>query len=405
MTDEIRFENADGKTLSARLTLPVDRAPHNFALFAHCFTCSKNLIAARRIGAALAARGFGILSFDFTGLGMSEGNFADTNFSSSVADLVCAAGYLRQNHRAPTLIVGHSLGGAASILAANVIDEVTAIATIGAPASPQHVRSLLTGSIPEVESTGEAEVDIGGRPFTIQRQFLDDLERQDLLGLVHEMRKAFLFLHSPQDTIVGIENAAELYSAAFHPKSFIALDGADHLLSRKEDAMYAGDMIASWANRYVENLDAPQLSTTCRIVAHLGSDGSFTTRIRAGRHYLTADEPESVGGNDFGPSPYDLVASGLAACTAMTLRLYANHKKWDLTDVYVHVSHEKKHFEDCLACETSGGKLDHFSREIELVGKLDAEQRMRLLEIADKCPVHRTLESEIHVSTRELARS
>ena len=399
--ENISFENSSGKQLSAKLELPADREPHNYAIFAHCFTCNKNFTAVRYISAALAAEGFGVLSFDFTGLGMSEGDFSETNFSGSVEDLIAAATFLRENHRAPTLMIGHSLGGAASLLAAAEIEEVKAVATIGTPCAPQHVTKLLAGGIEEIEEKGAASINIGGRDFTIKKQFVEDLKDQNLLNAVRRMRKAFLFLHSPQDEIVGIENAADLYGAAFHPKSFVSLDGADHLLSQTKDARYAGDLIAAWAARYIEIPEEKELATEKHIVAYLGGEQKFTTEIKAGRHHLTADEPVSFGGDDFGASPYALVASGLAACTAMTLRLYADRKKWDLREVYVHISHEKTHLEDCLKCETADdGKIDHFAREIEMIGDLDAEQKARLLEIADKCPVHKTLEAGTHISTK-----
>ena len=397
---KISFKNSAGENLSANLELPFDRKPHNFAVFAHCFTCNKNFKAVRYISRALAEEGFGVLSFDFTGLGMSEGDFAETNFSGSVDDLISAAEFLEKNYKSPSLIVGHSLGGAAGILAASQLAEIKAVVTIGAPSAPQHVTHLLAGGIEEIIEKGAAKIDIGGRPFLIKRQFIEDLEEQNLLSVVRAMRKkAFLFLHSPQDLIVGIENAAELYQAAFHPKSFVSLDRADHLLSKKEDSMYVGDLIASWVARYVEFPPEKELSTTSQTVAYLGADEKFTTEIKAGAHRLTADEPESFGGSDFGPSPYHLVAAGLAACTAMTLRLYADRKKWDLREVYVHISHEKTHAEDCLNCESATSKIDKFTREIELGGDLTVEQKQRLLEIADKCPVHRTLEAKSHIET------
>jgi len=398
---KIEFKNSSGKNLAAKLELPINCRPHNFAIFAHCFTCNKNFNAVRFISAALAAKGFGVLSFDFTGLGESEGDFSDTNFSGSVDDLICAAEFLKQNYQAPAVIVGHSLGGAASLLAAHDFAEIKAVATIGSPSAAQHVAHLLQNGISEINEKGAAEINIGGRPFTIKKQFIEDLQEQNLLSVVRTMRgKAFLFLHSPQDETVSIDNAAELYRAAFHPKSFISLDGADHLLSRREDALYVGDLIASWANRYVEIPPEKKLSTTSQIVGYLRADEKFTTRIKAGEHQLIADEPESFGGNNFGASPYELVAAGLAACTAMTLRLYADRKKWDLREIYVHISHEKSHLEDCLNCDSANSKIDTFTRELELIGNLDEEQRQRLLEIADKCPVHRTLENTARIKTK-----
>ncbi len=391
------FENRSGKSLSALLELPVDRHPHSFAIFAHCFTCTKNLTAVRSISSALASRGFGVLSFDFTGLGESEGDFAEENFSSSVSDLICAAEFLKDNYDAPSIVIGHSLGGAAGLLAASQLDSVKAVVTIGSPSSATHVRRLFQEDIEQVLEAGQAEVSIGGRPFLIKRQFVEDLEKHSLREAIGKMRKAFLFFHSPQDRIVGIENAAELYDAASHPKSFISLDGADHLLSNKKDARYVGDTIGSWASRYIEIPGERSISTPNDVAAFLGTDERFTTQIKVGRHRLTADEPEDFGGNDFGPSPYGLVASGLAACTAMTLRMYAERKKWDLREITVHVSHARSHIEDCQNCDSANGKIDKFTRELELVGELDNDQKRRLLEIADKCPVHKTLESNARI--------
>lgn len=396
---KINFENSRGEKLSARIEFPIDQKPHNFVVFAHCFTCNKNFRAVRYITKALTGQGFGVLSFDFTGLGESEGEFADTTFSSSVDDLICAASYLEENYTAPTLFIGHSLGGAAVIMASSQLEEVKAVVTIGTPSAPQHVKHLLQSGIEEIREKGVAEVSIGGRPFFVKKEFIDDLDNQNLLGLIRQIRKSFLFMHSPQDEIVGIDNAAEMYQAAFHPKSFISLDGADHLLSKEEDACYAGDVIANWVKRYVNIPEPAELSTQSHIVAYLDTQEKFTTQIKADQHRLIADEPKSFGGNDFGPSPYQLLSSSLAACTVMTLRMYANHKKWDLQEVFCHVKHEKTHLEDCEDCENPKAKIDKFTRELEVIGDLDEAQRKRLLEIADKCPVHRTLEGKSHIET------
>lgn len=396
----IEFENSNGESLSALLELPVDQQPHNYALFAHCFTCNKNFKAVRSISTALAARGFGVLSFDFTGLGASEGDFADTNFSSSVDDLICAANYLETEHMAPVLLVGHSLGGSASLLAANSLESVNAVVTIGSPSDPGHVKHIFQDGIETIREDGKAVVNIGGRPFTVKKQFVDDLEAQNLSSVVSSMRKSFLFLHSPQDKIVGIENASALYAAARHPKSFVSLDGADHLLSNPRDAGYAGSLIASWSERYIEKPEIEELSTKGQVVAYLGPDSRFTTEIRAGGHRIVADEPENLGGNNYGPSPYHLVASGLAACTVMTLRMYADRKKWPLEEIYCHVRHAKSHLEDCEDCDNPKAKIDLFERELEFIGDLDGEQIARLAEIADKCPVHKTLEGSSKIESR-----
>ncbi|WP_298546365.1 bifunctional alpha/beta hydrolase/OsmC family protein [uncultured Aquimarina sp.] len=396
---KITFTNAEGQTLSGRLELPADQHPHNFALFAHCFTCNKNLGAVRNISRALTSQGFGVLRFDFTGLGESEGDFADTNFSGNVEDLVTAADFLAQEYQAPSLLIGHSLGGAAAIFAAAEIDSIKAIATIGAPSDPTHVQHLLRSGLEEIEANGKAVVNLSGRDFTIKKQFLDDLETKSLPTVAKNLNKALLVMHSPQDTTVGIKNAEEIYHAAKHPKSFVTLNGADHLLMRKEDSIYAGNVIAGWSSRYVDIPEEPSLKSQHHVVASLGNDEGYTTQMKVGNHYIVADEPESVGGHDFGPSPYELVSAGLSACTAMTIKMYVARKGWDLQNVEVHTSYDKKHMEDCENCEDPTAKIDTFEREIKLEGDLDEKQIARILQIADKCPVHKTLHSETQVIT------
>ncbi|MCB0375956.1 MAG: alpha/beta fold hydrolase [Sinomicrobium sp.] len=382
------------------LELPVDRHPHNFAVFAHCFTCTKNLAAVRNISRALANNGFGVLRFDFTGLGESEGDFADTNFSGNVADLVCAAQWLETHYKAPALLVGHSLGGAAVIFAAAGIESVNALAVIGAPSHPKHVQHLLKSDLEEIRSAGKALVSLSGREFTIKKQFLDDLEVRSLPKTVRKLRKSILILHSPQDDTVNIQNAEELYHAAHHPKSFISLDGADHLLTNKADSRYTGSVIAGWASRYIDLPEQTPVRTVHQVVASLSREDGFTTQMKVGNHYMTTDEPLGFGGNDFGPSPYELVSAGLSACTAMTIRMYARHKGWDVQNVEVHISHEKQHAEDCQDCENNTAGMDRFERAIKLSGDLDARQKERLLRIADKCPVHKTLHAGVKIQTR-----
>ncbi|WP_299211524.1 bifunctional alpha/beta hydrolase/OsmC family protein [uncultured Aquimarina sp.] len=396
---KITFTNAEGQTLSGRLELPADQHPHNFALFAHCFTCNKNLGAVRNISRALTSQGFGVLRFDFTGLGESEGDFADTNFSGNVEDLVAAADFLAQEYQAPSLLIGHSLGGAAAIFAAAEIDSIKAVATIGAPSDPTHVQHLLRSGLEEIEANGKAVVNLSGRDFTIKKQFLDDLETKSLPTVAKNLNKAILVMHSPQDTTVGIKNAEEIYHAAKHPKSFVTLNGADHLLMRKEDSIYAGKVIAGWSSRYVDVPEEPNLKSQHHVVASLGNDEGYTTQMKVGNHYMVADEPENVGGHDFGPSPYELVSAGLSACTAMTIKMYVARKGWDLQNVEVHTSYDKKHMEDCENCEDPTAKIDTFEREIKLEGDLDEKQITRILQIADKCPVHKTLHSETQVIT------
>ena len=397
---KINFQNKQGQTLSGRLELPADRHPHNYVLFAHCFTCNKNLLAIRNISRALTAAGFGVLRFDFTGLGESEGEFEDTNFSGNVEDLIAASDYLAENFDAPSLLVGHSLGGAAVIFAAARINSVKAVATIGAPSNPEHVQNLLKSDLSEIKEKGIAEVNVGGRNFTIKKQFLEDLQSKSLPDIAKKMRKALLILHSPQDTTVSIKNAEEIYIAAHHPKSFVSLDGADHLLSKKEDSIYAGNVIAGWASRYMPITNVKKIASKHDVTASLDQEQIFTTEMKVGDHYLTADEPESYGGNNFGPSPYELVSAGLAACTAMTIQMYARRKKWDVQNVEVHISYDKQHAIDCENCEADTAKIDTFTREIKFTGDLDEKQINRILQIADKCPVHKTLHSETQIITK-----
>lgn len=400
---KITFQNKEGETLVGRLEMPADRHPHNYAIFAHCFTCNKNLLAVKNISRALTSSGFAVLRFDFTGLGESEGDFEDTNFSSNVTDLVAAAHFLEQSYEAPTLLVGHSLGGAAVIFAAEKIASIRAVATIGAPSNPIHVKHLFKSTIPEIEASGKAVVNLSGRDFTIKKQFLDDLDTNSLMTVVKELRKPILILHSPQDDKVGIKNAEEIYVVAHHPKSFVSLDGADHLLTRKEDSQYVGALIAEWSKRYVSLTQNKVLTTKHQVVASLDASDGFTTAMKVGSHFMTADEPVAFGGNDYGPSPYELVSAGLSACTVMTLQMYAKRKDWALENVQVHTSYDKSHAKDCEACETDSAKLDTFYREITISGALDEKQKLRLLQIADKCPVHKTLHSNVKVITILLA--
>lgn len=395
---KLSFPNQQGEQLAARLDLPLGKRPRACALFAHCFTCSSNLNAVRNISLALTQAGIAVLRFDFTGLGRSEGEFANTNFSSNISDLIAAATYMKEILDAPQLLIGHSLGGAAVLRAAARLKEVQAIATIGAPADPQHVEHLLSEGKEEILQTGEATVNIGGRPFKVKKQFLDDLASTDS-SYISKLKKAILIMHSPQDTIVNIENAAKIYGLARHPKSYVSLDRADHLLSNKQDALYVGQVIASWATRYIDLYPIEDLTTDKQVVVRTGTDG-YTTEVRAGRHSLLADEPESVGGDDLGPTPYGLLAAALGACTSMTLRMYADRKGWDLKEVRVHLSHAKDYASDAGESDNPKSRIDIFERELELEGDLDEKQRKRLLEIADRCPVHRTLHGDVEVRTR-----
>jgi len=397
---KVTFKNKDGQILSGRLELPTHQHPHNFTIFAHCFTCTKNLSAVKNISRALTAKGFGVLRFDFTGLGESDGDFEDTNFSGNVEDLIAASKFLEDHYKAPSLLVGHSLGGAAVIFASVEIPSVKAVATVGAPSNPEHVKHLFSHAIDKINATGNATINLSGRPFTIKKQFLEDLKTKSLANVVSHFDKALLVMHSPQDTTVGIKNAEEIYKAARHPKSFVSIDGADHLLMNKQDSLYVGNVIAGWVNRYVTIIDKEPLKTNHQVVASLAKEDGFTTAMKVGNHLITADEPKSYGGNDFGPSPYELVSAGLSACTAMTIQMYVKRKGWDLKNVEVHTSYSKSHAADCKNCDDDSAKIDTFDRDIKLTGDLDDKQIQRILQIADKCPVHKTLHNDTQVITK-----
>ncbi len=397
---KFEFTNASGQTLAGLLESPDDEASvRAHALFAHCFTCGKDIAAASRISRALAAEGIAVLRFDFTGLGNSDGDFANTNFSSNVDDLIRAAAALAGAGRPPQILIGHSLGGAAVLAAAARIESVEAVVTIGAPATARHVEHLFAESRGEIEAEGEAVVSLGGRKFAIQRQFLDDLERYASTESLRELGAALLIFHSPLDAIVSIDEAARIYQAARHPKSFISLDRADHLLSDAADSRYVARTLAAWASRYVE-LEAtaeparPELAEGEVLITEL--DRKFLRGLHGSGHFLRADEPKRYGGSEQGPTPYDLLLMALGACTSMTLRMYANRKKLRLDDVSVRLEHARVHAEDCIDCEAG---MERITRRIALAGDLDPDQRARLLEIADKCPVHRTLEGDLRIDT------
>jgi len=395
---KVSFYSKSGVELLGRIEFPITRKPDAFAIFAHVFTGNKSLNATRHISRALTQNGIAVLRFDFTGLGESGGDFSNTNFSSNVEDIKAAAAYLVEHYEAPSILVGHSLGGAAAIFAANEMDSIKAVATVGAPSEPEHVTHLFGTSMETIERDGSAEVNIGGRVFTIKKQFLDDLKSKDMAGVMAKMRKAILVMHSPQDSVVGIDNAAKIYSHAFHPKSFVTLDNADHMLSNKDDAFYAGTVISSWLKRYLPSPVKSSLDTNKQVVARLGSEG-YTTDLMVGRHGMLADESEQLGGNDFGPSPYELLNASLGSCTAMTLQMYARRKKWDLQEVKVHLSFSRSYKEDCEACSKEERRLESIEKCIELKGNLDDAQKARLLEIADRCPIHRTLLGNLQVNT------
>lgn len=400
-TIKTSFENGRGQRLSAVLDRPVDDRPAAHAIFAHCFTCSKTYKAVRHISRALAAEGFAVLSFDFTGLGESEGEFADTSFTSNVDDVVAAADFLASGYGAPSVLIGHSLGGAAVMMAASRIPSATAVVTIAAPANLEHLSEILGPAQAEIERAGSAEVLLGGRRIRIGRALVDDLSQVGMDDAISQLGRALLVMHSPVDNVVGIDNASAIFRTAKHPKSFVSLDRADHLLSRVEDSRYAAGVIANWARKYIrvnQNADREARPGDNRVVVRTGASG-FRTEVLANGHPLIADEPVSVGGTNTGPSPYELLAAALGACTTMTLRMYADRKDWPLEAVEVRLEHEKIHCVDCAEASRGQPKIDHISRELLLEGPLDEAQRNRLVEIADRCPVHRTLHSEIEVTT------
>ncbi len=400
-TIKLSFDNGRGQQLSAILDRPVDDRPIAHAVFAHCFTCSKTYKAVRHISRALAAEGFAVLSFDFTGLGDSEGDFADTSFSSNVDDVVAAAEFLAGSHGAPAVLIGHSLGGAAVMMAASRIPSATAVVTIAAPASLGHLSEMLEPARPEVNRTGSAEILLAGRRIRIGQALMEDLDEIKMVDAITDLGRALLVMHSPVDRVVGIDNASRIFRAARHPKSFVSLDRADHLLTDAADSRYAAGVIANWSKKYISaSQQEVKLATSDdnRVVVRTGA-GGFRTEVLANGHPLIADEPVSVGGTNTGPSPYELLTAALGACTSMTLRMYADRKGWPLEAAEVRLEHAKIHCVDCAEASQGQPKIDHISRELVLEGPLDEAQRQRLLEIADRCPVHRTLHSEIRVTT------
>lgn len=417
MPEKIRkltFDNGRGQSLDARLELPAGEV-HATALFAHCFTCSKDIAAVSRVSRELRKRGFAVLRFDFTGLGNSEGDFANTNFSSNVDDLLAASRALSREGLSPSLLIGHSLGGAAVLVAAGDIDSARAVVTIGAPAEITHIQHIFRSELDRIETEGEAHVELGGREFRITRQFVEDLREHRLEEAVHALRMPLLLLHSPQDEVVDIDHARRIFEAALHPKSFISLDGADHLVSDRRDSQYIAELIRSWASRYIGSRERIDVSTPdpgafedldfAEVRVRSRGDG-FAQDVSTGRgHRLVADEPEDVGGGNLGPDPYALLLAGLGACTNMTLHMYARRKEWALESVSTTLRHSKVHASDCESCQTKEGKVDRIDRVVGIEGRnLTEEQRTRLLEMANRCPVHRTLSSEIEIRTTSIER-
>lgn len=396
MAERIEITGSHQQTLAARIDRP-NGATRAWALFAHCFSCSKDVAAARTIARQLASHGIGVLRFDFTGLGHSDGDFSDTNFSTNLADLEAAAQWMAEHEQAPSLLIGHSLGGAAVVAVASRIDSVVAVATIGAPSQADHVIENFGQHLETIETTGEAEVDLAGRPFKIKKQFVDDVRGAKVVDAAENLKRPLLVMHAPTDNVVGIENATGLFIAARHPKSFVSLDDADHLLSRKSDGIYAADVISGWVSKYLPAVTSRASDQAAPPAGHIRvfetGQGKFTNQVLSGDHALVADEPKSVGGNDSGPGPFDYVSAGLGACTSMTLRMYAERKGWELGQISVDVRHTKEN-----NLET-GELQDVFDRSITVAGLDDQEKMDRLIEIADKCPVHKTLKNASQIRT------
>jgi putative redox protein len=404
-SERITFPNGHGQMLAGRIDYPVSGEPLAYALYAHCFTCNKNLRAIGRITQTLALHGIATLRFDFTGLGESEGDFADTNFTSSVDEYRRAADYLAEHHAAPEVLIGHSLGGAVALAAAPSIASARAVVAIAAPANPEHIKRHIARDLDAIEAEGAADVLVAGRPFTIRQQLIDDVERIDLANDIARLRRPLLVLHSPIDNTVGVENALEILDSAKHPKSFISLDNADHLISVDADARYVAEVICSWANRYTTgdltaHAQPDFLTDVPRSVTVARTEQGYRTDVVANGFALVADEPTSVGGTNTGPTPYDYLLTALGSCTSMTLRMYADRKEWPLETVTVRLTHHKVHVRDCAQCESEAGFVDHIDREITVTGPLDADQQRRLGEIADRCPVHKTLHGEVVVNNR-----
>ncbi len=393
---KIKILGSSGDMLAARLDFPPDRHPVAWVVMAHGFTLSKDLRAMRNITRALNVEGYGVLRFDFTGLGESEGDFSEMSFSSNIEDIEAVSHYLEMHYEAPKLLIGHSLGGAAVVFAGRRLASVKAIATIGAPSCAEHVLHLFGNKLADIEKNGYAEVRIGPRRFSIKKQFLDDIRQQNMERALNTLHKPILIMHSPQDQIVPVSNAAEIYKAARHPKSFVSIPGADHLLSKEKHSLYVGGVIAQWAALYFETPEEPPIHPRGKVVAFLDEDG-YDTQVRMRHHGMIVDEPEMYGGNDFGPTPYEILSAALAACTDITIMMYARRKAWPLEAVRTYVNYRREHCEDCE--NLSGNAVEHvFYKSLDFEGNLSEEQIKRLLQIAAKCPVHKTLQegSRIH---------
>lgn len=398
MQQRVTFQSRQGHSLSGVVHIPNNGRVLAYALFAHCFTCTKNINAAANIADVLSQQGIATLRFDFTGLGASKGKFEESSFSTNIEDLVDAANFLAEKYQAPQLLVGHSLGGTAILAASKYIDSATAVASIASPAEPEHILHLLSEDLQCIADQGSANVSLAGRTFTFKQEFVDDVKKHTV-DFKH-LKKSLMVMHSPVDTIVAISEAAKIFGEAMHPKSFVTLEDADHLLSKTTDSTYVGTVLATWAKRYID-LSEADTTESSGVTATAHTNQGFVCNVNANGHLFIADEPESVeGGTDLGPTPYDLLASALATCTAMTLNMYARFKKLPVQSVNVEVNHDRIHASDCVDCEKSEGHVDVFTRKIVISGEIDQTQSSRMLEIADRCPVHKTLENEIKINTQ-----
>ena len=394
------FLSKNGDKLAAIIDWPALRKPVTFAVFAHCFSCNKNFKAVRNVSRSLTDHGLAVMRFDFAGLGDSDGDFADTNFSTNIDDILSAVKYLDELGHETQLLIGHSLGGSAALHAASQLDGIRAVVTIGSPSNAWHVTHLLDDKKEEIEKSGGAEVKLGLQTLTIKKQFLQDLQNQKSEQVAHRIQAALMVMHSPEDEVVEIENAAEIYRKAKHPKNFVSLDGMDHLISNKHDSEWIGSMIATWASRYLKSPPISKLISPHQVVGQ-NYAGEYTVEISNGTHGIYSDEPIDLGGNDLGMTPYELLSSSLISCTAITLRMYAQRKGWPVEGIRVHCNHGKRYADDCVDCEDPKKKIDHIERIIEIEGDLDQQQRSRLMQIAEKCPVHKTLHSVVEIDTRE----
>lgn len=402
ITEKFEFQNQAGRTLSGRLERPSTRAIRAVALFAHCFTCTKNSRAAVRISAALASQGIATLRFDFTGLGDSEGEFVESGFASNVSDLVAASRALGERIGSPSVIIGHSLGGAAAIAAAEQIESLKAVATIGAPFEVGHVLGQLGDDLKNVQKHGKAEVHIGGRPFVVDKAFVEQAYEQPQAQRLKTLDKALLVMHAPQDDIVALDNASAIFQAARHPKSFISLDQADHLLTNDVRSEFVASLIAAWVTPYLPDVaEVDELLPPGLVSVETAGGGKFQQLVKCGAHQFIADEPTKIGGGDLGPTPYDFLLAGLGACTSMTIKMYADRKQIPLEKVHIELEHSREHHDDCETCNNAQNRIDVIDRTITLEGNLSEEHRRKLMEIADKCPVHRTLENRIDIHSTE----